>query len=840
MAKHRVFLAFAALAVAGVGTWRVMSSSSRPSWSSTVKLPVERASVRVSEVPPTLRSTNQSVAAVPGDWLIESDQLQFVIGAGRTGLERELRLGKLLDLAVDSIEKDEIREFRTVLTIANKSVPTRVTELTLAPEGPAPAVRVRQQSHDGRVVLETDYRVTPGSSTLSITTRVINVTNQLIRGVQVGDRALWPGEPTFAPRAGFVKFTGDAEVPWLGREGQKQSYVLAFGGVQFHASFLFDRVGPLGQVTLSPAHDLAAYESFDVQRELIAGSGGLDELAELAWRRSGREVGWIIGKLDPVPSWATIEARYPDEKPALVVKRRDDGSYRLALPPGGYRLKLKSSGGEDQQELIVRSGQVTMSNLLAPRPGTLRFSIVDDDGVPTPARIQVRGIAPTPDPDFGPVEAAVGAGNMVYTASGSGFVELPAGRYRVIVGRGSEYSMHEQELEIAEGEGASLRVELSRVVDTKGYIACDFHVHAEHSHDSQTTLEDRITSLIGEGIEFVAATDHDHVTDYAPVIGRLAYGSLLRAAPGVEVTTSNWGHFNAYPYPLDQPPPEHAGRGPGEIFATVRARAPGAVIQVNHPRMPGVGYFNRIELDSITGAAQSEGFSFDFDALEVSNGYDLENPKVLEQNLREYFELLNAGRRFTMVGNSDSHRLITNWVGHPRTYVRVADDRPEVVTAEEIARQVLEGRVVVSNGIFLYVLANGVAGPGDTISESRITLQVSVRAPEWVSVKRIEVFANGAVVAKRELSGTTGRPTRVDWQVDFDNRGDTWFVVVARGDEPMTAAFPKRRVLPFGFTNPIFVDADEDGVFRAINEMAPAATDLPQSPVPAPRPSSAP
>jgi hypothetical protein len=624
----------------------------------------------------------------------------------------------------------------------------------------------------------------------------------------------------------------------VGREGHKLSYVLDFAGQLFDASFLFDRIGPIGQVTLSSPSDLPPHESFEVKRELIAARGGLDTVAELAWRRSGREVGWVEGTLEPAPSWATVEARYPDNKPALSVRVRENGQYRLALPPGDYRLVLKSSGGEDQEEVSVEGERITSGNLLPPRPGMLRFSITDTDETPIPARIQVRGIAPSKDPDFGPVETAVGAGNMVYTASGSGFIELPAGRYRVIVGHGSEYSMVEQEVQIAEDEGAAMHVALGRVVDTSGYLACDFHVHAEPSHDSQVTLDDRVTSLIGEGIEFVAATDHDHVTDYAPVISRLEYGSRLRSAPGVEITTSTWGHFNAYPYPLDQPPPEHVGRNPGEIFATVRARAPSAVIQVNHPRMPGVGYFNRIELDSVTGAAQSEGFSFDFDAIEISNGYDLENPKVLEDNLHEYFGLLNAGRRFTIVGDSDSHRLITNWAGHPRNYVKVADDRPEAATAEEIGRQVLGGHLTVANGIFLFVLANGVASPGDTISESRVTLQISARAPEWVSVKRIEVFANGTSVAKRELATPSTGPTRFDWQVDFDNQGDTWFVVVARGDQPMTLAFPGRRVLPFGFTNPIFVDADQDGVFRAINETAPPASDLPQQPLPAPQPAS--
>jgi hypothetical protein len=263
------------------------------------------------------------------------------------------------------------------------------------------------------------------------------------------------------------------------------------------------------------------------------------------------------------------------------------------------------------------------------------------------------------------------------------------------------------------------------------------------------------------------------------------------------------------------------GRDPAQVFAMVRARAPGAVIQVNHPRMPGVGYFNRIELDPATGIASSEDASFEFDTIEAANGYDLENPKLLDDNLHEYFVMLNAGRHFAVVGNSDSHRLTGHWVGSPRTYVRVADDRVEAVNAADIARQLIDGHATVSNGIFLLALANDTAGPGDLLSEKRVTLQISARAPEWSNIRRIEVFANGALAASRDVRSPGTAPLRIDWEVDLDFSGDTWVMVVARGDQPLSKIFPNRRVLPFAFTNPIFVDADQDGVFKAINDVPP-------------------
>jgi hypothetical protein len=836
MAKHPVLLATAVLALAGATTWALVSNSSKPSGLTPVKLPIEEGGVRVSEIPVGARAVRKTVTALARDWLVESDRLKLAFGADGSSPERRAHLGALLDMTSSKLGDDELRELRTVLSVGGKNVSLQVAEVTVVQDDTVPVVRVRQLSHDNRLELETDYRVQPGSNAVAIKTSVLNVTDELMRSVQIGDRALWPGGPTFAPRAGFVRLASRAEVPWVAREGKTLTYVLSFGKAVFEASFLFDRIGPLGQITLSPPRDLPPGDEMELERELLALPGGLDRAAEHAFRRQGKNIGWVKGRLEPVPTWAVVEARYPDGKPALSVRSDAQGHFQLPLPEGDYRLSMRSPGGEDQEEISVQAGATFESNLLPPRPGMLRYSIVTADGASSPARLSVRGVGSIKDPDFGPLQAAVGAGNVIYSASGDDFIELPEGRYLVTVSRGSEYSLSEHEVDVGEEEGASLRVVLARQVDTSGWLACDFHVHAAPSPDSEVSLEDRITSLLGEGIEFFAATDHDHVTDYTPELERLKLGPQLGVASGVEITTSTWGHFNAFPYPLTAAPPEHPGRDPAQIFAVARARAPGAVIQVNHPRMPGVGYFNRIELDPVTGSSLLADFSFEFDSIELANGYDLENPKVLDDNLREYFALLNSGRRFTLVGNSDSHRLNVNWVGYPRTYVRVADDRPEAAPPADVAHEVKNGHTSVSNGIFILALANGVAGPGDTLSEERVTLQLSVRAPAWSNVRRIEVFANGALHATRDLTERAGVPLRIDWEVDLDLQGDTWLMVVARGDKPLSKVFPTRRVLPFAFTNPIFIDADQDGVFRSINEIPPAAPALEPSARPAAEP----
>ena len=50
-------------------------------------------------------------------------------------------------------------------------------------------------------------------------------------------------------------------------------------------------------------------------------------------------------------------------------------------------------------------------------------------------------------------------------------------------------------------------------------------------------------------------------------------------------------------------------------------------------------------------------------------------------------------------------------------------------------------------------------------------------------------------------------------------RVDTWYVVVVRGNRSLAPVVPKlgdRDVLPFAFTNPIWVDVDGDGKFTPV------------------------
>jgi hypothetical protein len=251
---------------------------------------------------------------------------------------------------------------------------------------------------------------------------------------------------------------------------------------------------------------------------------------------------------------------------------------------------------------------------------------------------------------------------------------------------------------------------------------------------------------------------------------------------------------------------------PIAIFEAVRSTAPGAVIQVNHPRMPNdIGYFAVAALGADAGPA--EGFSFDFDTIEVFNGFDLPNLPLVERNIQEWFSLLASGRSYTAVGNSDSHELARQHAGYPRTYVRVNDDRPEAVRAEAVAEALKAGRAFVTSGPMIELVVAG-GRPGDLVRASggRVSLDITVRAAPWIDVSRVVVVVSGQP-RHEQIIAPSEKPERHRLHAELALAEDAFIVAIVRGDKPLDAVLPTANTRPLAFTNPVYVDVDGDGAF---------------------------
>jgi hypothetical protein len=470
-------------------------------------------------------------------------------------------------------------------------------------------------------------------------------------------------------------------------------------------------------------------------------------------------------------------------------------------------------------------------HLMLKPEGGLSFDVRDaKTGDPIPCKLTLVGIDGTPDPEFTRIDIgrqegdSLTAYNRIMSLTGIGVVHVPLGTYDVTVSRGPEWESNiARKLKITP-KGAFVTARLAHVVDSDGWVSADFHVHASPSPDSRVPMHDRIYEFVADDVQMIVSTDHNVISDYDPIIRELNAGRFIASAVGDELTTGTWGHFGAFPLPRELERPGQGatlvhGRNPADFFKDVRGSAPDAIIDVHHPRIDNeIGYFDLGHFDARSDRAARPGFSWDFDALEVMNGYQDPVRKSVDKIIDDWFALLNHGHIVTATGNSDTHHLTYNIGGYPRNYVHVQDDRPQSVTAKQVATAVRNHHSFFSTAPFVRVsvgtgtIGDLVAAPGGTA-----LADIEVQAAPWVSVDRVTLYVNGRE-AKRWPVAESAQAVRFHEKVEVTSQGDGYVVVRVDGNKPLTPVVGDGKrftVYPLALTNPVFLDADGDGRYLA-------------------------
>lgn len=471
------------------------------------------------------------------------------------------------------------------------------------------------------------------------------------------------------------------------------------------------------------------------------------------------------------------------------------------------------------------------ARLRLPPVGELYYEVRDAaTGQPMPAKITLLGVDGTPDPewtrgDIGRQEgAAIAAYNKLLSASGTGAIYVAQGTYDIYISRGPEWDLFIARRVQIPATGVEVRATLRHVVDTTNWLSADFHVHSSCSTDSHVPMRDRVFEFVADGVDMIVSTDHNVVCDYAPLIGELDLGRYLMSAAGDELTTAGWGHFGIFPLPQDIMRSGHgaihvSGRTPVEMFKEAHGMGTDALVDVHHPRIDGeIGYFQRGEFDAQNDRAGRPGFSYDFDAIEVLNGYQDAERRHIDQVVADWFALLDHGHIVTATGNSDTHHLNYNLGGYPRNYVRVKDDRPQVATPSEIARSVKAHHSFFTTAPFVRFHIDG-ADIGDTVRvrKGRVRAEITVEAAPWVSISTVKLYVNG-----QEYKGWKVLPSpsvvRFSGGTDLSITRDSYVVLRVDGDKVLAPIIGDRKrfdVHPLAITNPIFLDVDGNGRFDA-------------------------
>lgn len=491
--------------------------------------------------------------------------------------------------------------------------------------------------------------------------------------------------------------------------------------------------------------------------------------------------------------------------PTPVTQFRTDvagGFSGIVLPVGTYELEVRSA----ERDPVTVSGVVVSAaanTAVAVPPlealATLDFKVLETVAGPDPtmpAKITIKGIAPTPDPRFQSdlialADPAVGPdvdlqmesfgggpaqGRFLYLANGTGSVKIRPGKYEVFASRGPEYSLRRKVVTVRAERTRKVNMRLRRSVDTSGFLSGDFHIHSARSLDSTAPLRDRVASFAAEGVEVMVSTDHDYHVDYAPIIASLNLGSRINSIVGNEVTGSvpnppvfpdSTGHINAWPLPI-QPNERRDGSieeefvAPNWIFKRLRDQG-AEVIQYNHVRagvsgITSIGFFNNFSYDpslpinaspndllldddvtgpGTSGVSNPDGLrNIDFDVMEILNGTDIPGYIAVR---RDWLSLLNQLDPPTVpliggTGTSDTHRITLESAGYARSYVGGAGDDPATFNPTAFNASVKAANLMATTGPFIRFEVLDSLGASGGLGDTLVPASATVRL-------RIEVQA---------------------------------------------------------------------------------------------------
>ncbi len=242
-----------------------------------------------------------------------------------------------------------------------------------------------------------------------------------------------------------------------------------------------------------------------------------------------------------------------------------------------------------------------------------------------------------------------------------------------------------------------------------------------------------------------------------------------------------------------------------------------------------------------------------------------EDTAIAAGALDDWYNLLNYARpdgtykKYTATGNSDSHGAHLDEPGMPRNYFFTGHDEVEAITAKQLTDAMRSHHNIVSNGPFINMTVDG--NPiGSQISAGRVTIDVVVRAADWVGADRLRIVGNGEVVRGLDPNQSDDFwgwiPIQLDENGTFeasyevDVAKDTWFVLEVEGSKSMFPIMSPQDIPPFNFsdvigslagafgfgsgvpgldveyvfpitpvafTNPVWVVADGDGQFTPPN-----------------------
>jgi hypothetical protein len=549
--------------------------------------------------------------------------------------------------------------------------------------------------------------------------------------------------------------------------------------------------------------------------------------------------------------------------PRSQVTPEPDGTWRARVPRDqDYVIVVDAFGREAARGEVRGVGETTEAPLLRIAPAAaltvsatvdgvedhaLVFVVPADDATEEATRARLLGGFTSCAPLLGSPTGGSPACDRVLVNEPVRF-ELPPGSWSIVATAGPFATLAVADVTLAPGDEERLALAIETLpVAPPATLSADFHVHGAASFDSTVPDLDRVQAFLAARVDVIAATDHDVVWDYEAarrvwnadervrlIVGLEATGHILfDLVPGADLPQVI-GHWNVWPLPFVATGPYRGApwdelAEPGLLMTRfVEAGWPSdtGVVQLNHPWAPSqvgrdLGFPRAVGVDARVPLPRTdlEGYdgtgpglvmrtppgarfgNADYQTQEVMNGTANED---LMPYRAYWFYLLSQGIVRAGTANSDSHSLVDNVLGTPRTLV-VTRETVAAFDEARFNRAVREGRMVGTNGPVIEVSIRDRSGAARSPSVSAFVpardavLSMRVTAAPWVPVDEVRVVVNGEVA--RTIAAELMRPAdpfgtggivRFEGELalaelGLDGRRDAWIVVEAGEALPVVA-----------------------------------------------------
>ena len=419
----------------------------------------------------------------------------------------------------------------------------------------------------------------------------------------------------------------------------------------------------------------------------------------------------------------------------------------------------------------------------------------------------------------------------VFTANGKASFGLPAGTYTIYATRGFEYGVDSLNITLKPGDHLSKKFILKKEVPTEGWVSSDTHIHSlTYSGHGDATIEERVLTIAGEGIEMPVISEHNLNVDVNTVAEKMNVRKYFTPITGDEVTTPV-GHFNAFPVDANDPAINYKVNDWNTLSQNINKVKTVKAIILNHAEDIHNNFrpFNSTHHISIAGLNLS-GWTFPANAMEVMNsGAQMQDIMRL---YNDWFGMLNHGYRLTPVGSSDSHDVIRYLVGQGRTYIRADDNDPGNVNINEALSNFNKGKVMVSGGLLAEIKVDSIYEPGDLVPASdHLAVSVRVLGPSWIKATHVVLYANGEKI--KEANITNGKAAGIKYTATWilpKPKHDVFLVAIAEGPgtflpywqiaKPFQHTTPGWTPHVIGSSGAVWIDADNDKHFSSAFDYA--------------------